>query len=177
MVDEDSDRSKIGYTMKFRWFFGIWTFSLVVWHLKIFIHCLAFEQVLAWSLQEWCWRILISVLGTTVRLWAVCTAQTFFSCSLGILSSIRTVGTAGMHNFDRSFKSSGISSPSDLVQFPDHHLLISFATSVLAEFGRGSRTAARCSRARVCADVRTCARARARGLVCVTVCRRCPAGG
>ena len=106
----------------------------------------------------------------------VCTAQKFFSCSLGILS-IRTVGTAGMHNFDRSFKSSGISSQSDLVQFPDHHLLISFATSVLAEFGRGNRTTARCSRARVCADVQTCAHVRARGRACVTVCRHCPADG
>ena len=106
----------------------------------------------------------------------VCTAQTFFSCSLGILN-IRTIETAGMHNFDQSFKSSGISSPSDLVLFPDHHLLISFATSVLAEFGRGNRTTARCLRARVCADVRMCARARACGSACVTICRPCPTGG
>ena len=184
MLDEDSDRSKMWYTMKFRWLFGIWTFSLVVWHLNIFVHSLTFEQVLALSLQEWCWRILhywissarISVLGTTVRLWAAGCVQMFFSCSPGILN-IRTVGTAGMHNFNLSFKSSGISSPSDLVLFPDHHLLISFATSVLAEFGRGNRTTARCSRARVCADVRMCARARARGSACVTVCRRCPTGG
>jgi hypothetical protein len=150
MVDEDSDRSKIGYTMKFRWFFGIWTFSLVVWHLKIFVHCLTFEQVLALSLQEWCWRILhywisnarISVLGTTVRLWAVCTAQTFFSCSLGILSSIRIVGTAGMHNFDRSFKSSGIFSQSDLPQGAE-----------IPQGGRALGCARTCRRARVCARV------------------------
>ena len=61
--------------------------SLVLWHLNIFVGCLAFEHFrslfgiwtgLALSLQEWCRRILhywissahISVLGTTVHWWA-----------------------------------------------------------------------------------------------------------
>lgn len=99
--------------------------SLVVWHLNHFVGCLAFEYFcwlfgiwtcLALSLQEWCWRILHywKCVGNHCPLVGgrVCTAQTFFSCSPGILN-IRTVGTAGMHNFDQSFKSSGISSPSD----------------------------------------------------------------
>ena len=133
---------------------------LVVWHLNHFVGCLAFEYF-RWlfgiwtclalsSLQERCWRILhywisnarISVLGTTVRLWAVCTAQTFFSCSLGILSSIRIVGTAGMHNFDRSFKSSGIFSQPDLPQGAE-----------IPQGGRALGCARTCRRARVCARV------------------------
>ena len=123
----------------------------------------------------------------------VCTAQTFFSCSLGILNiqwELLACTISTNHLRAQEFLHHLI--------WSNHHLLISFATSVLAEFGRGSRNTARCSRARpgtgvrgradvracarfsrarVCADVRTCARARARGLVCVTVCRRCPAGG
>ena len=44
MLDEDSNRSKLGCTMKFRWLFGIWIISLVVWHLNIFVGCLVFVE-------------------------------------------------------------------------------------------------------------------------------------
>ena len=36
MLDEDSDESKLGYTMKLHWLFGIGIFLLVVWHLNMF---------------------------------------------------------------------------------------------------------------------------------------------
>jgi len=146
MLDEDSDWSKSGYTMKFRWLFGIWT-------------CLARMMLENPPLLNQQCTHKCAGNHCPLVVGRVCTAQTVFSCSPEILN-IRTVGTAGMHNFDRSFQ-----------EFLHHliwsHFLITIywfrlqllcwrnsgAVSGLLQGARALGCARTCGCARVCARV------------------------